>query len=211
MIAVTLLSPATALRAGLQALLRDDPEIVVVAQAAHWEELETLQAVPQDMQVFIVTPGGVDWKTFPAYPTLALLWIANTLPAEVEFERLDLLAWGVIAPEATAEALQAAVHALAMGLVVVSPEIWQRWGESAEALPEEHAPAPRELSEHLTGRETDVLRLLAQGLTNKQIALALAISEHTVKFHVSSLYSKLGVNNRMEAARKGALVGLIPL
>ena len=56
-----------------------------------------------------------------------------------------------------------------------------------------------------------MLQLLAQGLANKQIALALGISEHTVKFHISSIYAKLGATNRAEAVRLGVLRGLIVL
>jgi DNA-binding NarL/FixJ family response regulator len=68
-----------------------------------------------------------------------------------------------------------------------------------------------EEAEELTEREGEVLQLLAQGLANKQIALSLEISEHTVKFHVSSIYAKLGVTNRTEAVRRGARLGLIVL
>ena len=68
-----------------------------------------------------------------------------------------------------------------------------------------------ELIERLTPRETEILEQLAQGLANKQIALELGISEHTVKFHVSSIYAKLGVTNRMEAVRTGLQLGLITL
>jgi DNA-binding NarL/FixJ family response regulator len=68
-----------------------------------------------------------------------------------------------------------------------------------------------ELIEELTARESEVLQLLAQGLANKQIALALGISEHTVKFHISSIYAKLGVTNRTEAVTQGARLGLIVL
>jgi len=67
------------------------------------------------------------------------------------------------------------------------------------------------LSESLTAREKEVLQLMAQGLANKQIALALAISEHTVKFHLSSLYAKLGISSRTEAVRRGIELGLISL
>jgi DNA-binding NarL/FixJ family response regulator len=56
-----------------------------------------------------------------------------------------------------------------------------------------------------------VLQLLAHGLANKQIALALNISEHTVKFHVSSIYNKLGATNRTEAVRAGVQRGLVVL
>lgn len=120
----------------------------------------------------------------------------------------------MISPETTAEALQAAVHALSEGLVTASPGVLRQAlaagaGNGTLTYPpgngEEAAPDP------LTERENDVLQRLAQGLTNKQIALALGISEHTVKFHVSSIYTKLGVSNRTEAARKGARRGWVPL
>jgi DNA-binding NarL/FixJ family response regulator len=63
----------------------------------------------------------------------------------------------------------------------------------------------------LTDRESQVLQHLARGLANKQIALALSISEHTVKFHVSAIYAKLGASNRTEAVRAGVRRGLIIL
>jgi NarL family two-component system response regulator YdfI len=68
-----------------------------------------------------------------------------------------------------------------------------------------------ELVEQLTPREAEILELLAQGLANKQIALYLQISEHTVKFHISSIFTKLGATNRMEAVRMGLQLGLITL
>src|SRR5688572_5150966 len=72
--------------------------------------------------------------------------------------------------------------------------------------------SPDALSEEpLTARESEVLGLLGGGLSNKMIARELHISEHTVKFHISSLYSKLGVSNRAEAVGQGARHGLISL
>ncbi len=66
-------------------------------------------------------------------------------------------------------------------------------------------------TESLTGREREVLQLLAQGRTNKEIATALVISERTAKFHVSAILSKLGVGNRTEAVRAAAQQGLVNL
>jgi DNA-binding CsgD family transcriptional regulator len=65
------------------------------------------------------------------------------------------------------------------------------------------------LDEPLTARELEVLQLLSQGLSNKLIARKLQISEHTVKFHISSLYTKLGASSRTDAVNRGARSGLI--
>jgi DNA-binding NarL/FixJ family response regulator len=116
--------------------------------------------------------------------------------------------WGILPLEASAEELLAAVRALHEGLLVGSPALVEplitrlsgREHEELEPLPEP-----------LTGRETEVLQLLAQGLGNKGIAAALSISEHTVKFHVSAIYAKLGAASRTEAVRMGVRQGLIVL
>ena len=68
-----------------------------------------------------------------------------------------------------------------------------------------------ELSEEITSRETGVLRMLAEGLVNKDIAARLGISEHTVKFHISSILDKLGASTRTEAVTLGIRRGLIPI
>jgi DNA-binding NarL/FixJ family response regulator len=67
------------------------------------------------------------------------------------------------------------------------------------------------LEEHLTRRELEVLEVLAEGLSNRAIATRLEISEHTVKFHVSSIFAKLGAENRTDAVRRGVRRGLITL
>ena len=67
------------------------------------------------------------------------------------------------------------------------------------------------LIEQLTPREHDVLALVADGLGNREIGRALEISEHTVKFHLASIFGKLGVSSRTEAARRGLRLGLIDI
>jgi DNA-binding NarL/FixJ family response regulator len=70
---------------------------------------------------------------------------------------------------------------------------------------------PEPLVERLTSRESEVLRLLADGLPNKKIASNLGISEETVKFHLASIFGKLGASNRTDAVRQALRRGLIPL
>jgi len=86
---------------------------------------------------------------------------------------------------------------------------------TAESLAAVYGDLPleveEELSEAITSPETDVLRLLAHGLVNKDIAARLGISEHTVKFHISSILDKLGASTRTEAVTLGIRRGLIPI
>jgi len=113
--------------------------------------------------------------------------------------------WGFLPLDATGKQIEAAIHAIAAGLSVGVPDplkipLW----DTTLSLDEE-------IIDPLTARELEVLQLLAQGMANKQIALRLKISEHTVKFHVSSIYTKLGAANRTEAVRLGVRRGLILL
>ena len=110
--------------------------------------------------------------------------------------------WGILPPDASPEELEAAVIAVARGLVVIPETMTGRLlGTHGEAEP----PEP------LTNREGEVLGLIGRGLSNRMISRELHISEHTVKFHISSLYAKLGVGNRAEAVSRGARYGLISL
>lgn len=85
------------------------------------------------------------------------------------------------------------------------------WAADADALIVATAPAAERLVESLTPREFEVLELLAEGLSNSAIASRLSISEHTVKFHVSSICGKLGAENRTDAVRRGVRLGIITL
>ncbi len=139
---------------------------------------------------------------------MGLLLLAPDATALGSLLDAPLHSWGLLPLDATAEELIASVIAVHEGLLVGSPPLlgsalnrsWDAAGGMGEAS-----------FESLTERETQVLQLLAQGLANKQIAISLGISEHTVKFHVSSLYGKLGATNRTEAVRLGIQSGLILL
>ena len=135
--------------------------------------------------------------------TQSLLLLSEDEGVASRLRTLALRGWGVVPPDAPSEELGAAVVAVAQGLAVLPKTM-------AELLLDEPA-AVEELSEPLTARESEVLDLLGHGLSNKMIARQLHISEHTVKFHISSLYSKLDVSNRAEAVSQGARHGLISL
>ena len=189
MIRVLLKLSSPALRAGLQALLASDKTIKVVNDSLDEEN---------EVDVMITSTSFASLLE-PASPSSAgILLLSDDQPDVREMKRSSRV-WGILPTDSSAEELTAAVHALSQGLIVGAPHLLFE----SEGEPSERGP--------LTERELEVLGLLAQGLANKQIAVELGISEHTVKFHVSSIYTKLDVTNRTEAVRAGLRGGWIAL
>ena len=138
----------------------------------------------------------------------ALLILTEEVEAVRQFVELPLRAWGILSPDATGEELAVAILALHEGFVLLD-------AVAAKMLfhfsPVQTGRQDEEVLQPLTERETEVLQLIVLGLANKQIAAHLKVSPHTVKFHISSIYNKLGVANRTEAVRFGLRRGLVIL
>lgn len=210
MIRVALVVPALAVRVGLRSLLSGSDELTVIAEATDLNELESLSP---EADVVIITPASASRSDLAELlsrfdPRPAVLLISEVPEDAQTLAGLSVRAWGILPLDTSAEELTAAVRALGEGLLVGAPLLMEHL--LARRLADEGGDADSPV-EALTARETEVLQLLAQGLANKQIATKLRISEHTVKFHVSSIYTKLGVMNRTEAARIGVRRGLITL
>lgn len=208
MIRTAVIAASLALRAGLTALLETDDEIQVVAEAA---EIDTDMPQFEEIDVLVLATESAEQLDFISslqtenlVPTLILL-AQDSDPVEY-MRAMGRQIWGLLPLESSVEELLAAVHALNAGLFIGAPELVE---SLLVALPVGGAIEP--LVDELTERESEVLQLLAQGLANKQIALRLGISEHTVKFHVSGIYTKLNATNRTEAVRLGVRQGLIVL
>ncbi|MGZ6367458.1 MAG: response regulator transcription factor [Ktedonobacteraceae bacterium] len=172
-------------------------------------------------------------------PALVVL-SSNTIRLPAILNALSPQGWGVVQPDASTSQLQVAVMATAQGLRVI-PNIFDAQPNNHALRPgkralerdvrqwDEHQPRSHEGNsyissdfgldnidvvlpdESLTAREREVLELLSRGLPNKLIARRLQISEHTVKFHVSSIYAKLGASSRTDAVSRGVRRGLITL
>jgi len=193
-IRVLLNVPSPALRAGLRALLLADKTIRVVNDSLDDDDLRA------EADVVITSASQVAFLENGSDPDLstATLFLSDDR-FNARLLTRSLRVWGVLPTDASAEELTAAVHALAQGLIVGTSTLLFE----TESEPLSHGP--------LTDRESEVIGLLSKGLANKQIAVALGISEHTVKFHVSSIYVKLNVTNRTEAVREGLRGGWIAL
>ena len=134
----------------------------------------------------------------------ALIVLADEPRRVVADERLGRGPVRAVLPsDATAGELLAAVDAVAAGLVAFHPDALRRAPRPVRA---ELDPA-----QPLTGREVEVLGMLAEGLGNKAIASRLGISTHTAKFHVASILSKLGAGSRTEAVTIGMRRGLVAI
>jgi len=187
LIRVLLLTSSPALRAGLFAFLSSDDEIRIVDEI-------------NEADVIITSASFASFlgEETDASSSASILFLSND-PLNVREMTRSNRAWGILPLDASAEELLASIHALSQGLIV---------GERSLLFTAEEETVA---NSPLTARETEVLNLLSKGLANKQIASALGISEHTVKFHISSIYAKLNVTNRTEAVRAGLRGGWIAL
>jgi NarL family two-component system response regulator YdfI len=210
-----LIATSPALRAGLRLIMEAESSLEVIAEVS---SLEDSLASIESADVLVVA-GSQHWHSanpeilseiFENNAVLLLVEEKDDLPSE--FNGLKINTWGALSLDSTVEEIVAAVRALKEGLLVGAPGLVKLgWSSRGDVGIEDKVLFDRSLVEPLTNRESEVLQLLAQGLANKQIALVLGISEHTVKFHISSLYSKLGVTSRTEAVRDGLQRGLITL
>jgi len=195
-------------RAGLRAMAERSSSVHVLAEAAS-ERIDS-PAEP-DAIIIDVDPDqpGLPARLRERYLNAALILLLDS-PAVygamtgAPFER----AVAVLLKEAGAEEIGVALQAAAIGLVVLDPEVARLSATPASARP--RTDDGTSTIEPLTDREHQVLELLATGLPNKTIAMELGVSEHTAKFHVGAIMSKLGAASRTEAvaiaARRGVLV-----
>lgn len=201
MIRVLVAAPSAVVRAGLEALLKTATNLEVTGSTADWARLAT-----EDHDVVLV-----DWDRpgddFPPElldiaPTSAVVLLADDPQRAWTADALRAGIRGLLPRDANLNQMIAAIEAAAAGLVVLQPD-------DLEGLLVN--PRPARMVESLSPREIEVLALLAEGASNKAIAFRLGISEHTVKFHVTSVMAKLNAGSRTEAVTLGIRQGLILL
>ncbi len=193
-------------RRGLQMFLELDPELVVVGEAADGAEAVHLaRLLLPDIVLMDLLMPVMDGITATAMirrelPDTEVLALTSVLEDASVVGAVRAGAIGYLLKDTQADALCQAIKAAAAGQVQLTPQA------AARLMQVVSAP---ESPEALTERETEVLRLLAQGESNKQIAHSLHIAEKTVKVHVSNILGKLGVQSRTQATLYAIRVGLV--
>ena len=186
----------------------DAPDVEFVGEAGTAEDAYeiAMRSKPDVMLVDIALPGasGVQLlrELAPRLPETRFVMLTVSTADENVLEAIDYGASGYLTKDLTPEALLRAVRGAHAGDLVMprrmAARLVRRLADRARRAPSGHDP----LSDHgLSSREREVLRLLAEGMTDREIAGALTISSRTVETHVSSVLHKLGARNRVEAAR----------
>ncbi len=209
-IRVLLADDHAVVRQGIRDFLEEEADIVVVAEAANGASArrQIEDHLPDVAVLDIRMPSGsgidvVRWATEQGLPVRMLILTAYDDDPFV-LAAMEAGASGYVLKNADASQIVSAVRAVAAGQVAIG-------AEAARALVTQLAGASANHVEALTERELDVLKLAAEGLTNRGIGRQLSISDRTVQGHLANIYAKLGVASRTEAVTKALQLGWIEL
>ncbi|MDT7729265.1 MAG: hypothetical protein QOI21_5841 [Actinomycetota bacterium] len=204
------------IRTGYAALLDTQPDFTVVGTACDGAEAVRIcrELSPEVVLMDVRMPGtdGIEATrqlTGPAADGPRILILTTFDLDEYVYDALRAGASGFLLKDVTAERLFDAVRVIAAGEALLAPTVTRRLiSEFAQLRPQPDAPRTAALAT-LTPRETQVLRLVAEGLSNTEIAVRLVVTEETVKTHVSRVLNKLGLRDRTQAVVTAYESGLV--
>ena len=218
MIRVALVDDQAMVRVGLRMILESEGDIAVVAEATSGTEAARIVAAHSpDVVLMDVRMPGMDGLTatrevLAAHPESRIVILTTFDDDEYVYEALRAGASGFLLKSVEGDALVAAVRVVAAGEALLAPEVTRRvieqFARTAPLRDEDHVPSAEAIGD-LSDREVEVLRLMARGLSNQEIASQLYVSSTTVKTHVSHILTKLGVRDRVQAVVEAYDSGIV--
>lgn len=202
-------------REGLRTLLSIQPDFEVVGEAGNGEEAVHLvtslrpNVVLMDLQMPVLDGVAATRRLRAAHPECRVIMLTTFDDDENVFEGLRAGAVGYLLKDAPSAKLIEAIRAAARGESFLQPSVAAKVVAEFARLKEKPAHRPQPLIEPLSERELEILRLVADGTSNREIATKLVIAEGTVKNHLTNILGKLGVRDRVQAALKAKELGLI--
>jgi len=194
-------------RAGLESIIRSHAEFHLAGSFGTLASLVSF-ARSTELDVIVIDSDSIHDLLREPTSDAAIVLLTEVSDARSISRLLRSGVRAILSRESDADDVLSAIYAAYDGLVLLSTATAD---SLAGVFGDQLAEVDDELSEEITSRETEVLRMLAEGLVNKDIAARLGISEHTVKFHISSILDKLGASTRTEAVTLGIRRGLIPI
>ena len=206
-IKIAVVATSAVRRAGLESIVRSHAEFQLAGSFGAMTGLASF-ARSNDLDVIVIDSDSIRDLLLEPISDAAIVLLMEVSHARSISRLLRSGVRAILSRESDPDDILSAIYAAYDGLVLLSTA-------TAQSLAGVYGDQPLEIedefSEEITSRETDVLRMLAEGLVNKDIAARLGISEHTVKFHISSILDKLGASTRTEAVTLGIRRGLIPI
>jgi DNA-binding NarL/FixJ family response regulator len=207
---VLLADDQTLFRTGLARLLSEDGRVEIIGQAVDGADaVKQAAKLKPDVVLMDLKMPNVDGieatrQIIEADPAIRVLILTTFETDNHVIQALKAGASGYVLKDSLAEAIVSSIHAVASGERVMAGAVANRVLEMLTGT-----STPKEFYDGLTVREVEILRLLATGMANKQIAYRLKISEKTVRNHVSNTYEKLGIYDRSQAVLYAVRKGLV--
>ena len=211
MIRVLIMARSLVMQTGLEAMMTREPTIQVVGRADTLTTLEQFcRSLYPDVVVleFALLKEGDLGRIAALHDEVAVALLVDSTESYAAVTLLQSGVRAILPIDVTADEMILTIETIAAGLVVLYPDVSEALLQDLPASSSAEVTS-NDLDAYLTPREIEVLQLLATGLGNKAIARQLNISEHTVKFHISSIFSKLNATSRTEAVTLGMRQGLI--
>lgn len=219
MIRVLLVDDQTLIRQGIAMLLELEPDLEVVGAVGDGRAaIEAVEKLRPDVVLIDVRMPGMDGVTATRelsrrFPEVGVIILTTFDDDEYVFEGLKAGARGYLLKDISSEEMAEAVRTVARGEALIQPSIARKVVAEFSRLAVGTLPASERMLPRspnaLTERELDVLRALARGMSNKEIAAALVITEGTVKTHISNILAKLEVRDRTQAVLKAQQLRLL--